>query len=146
MGKTPDLFRIDFNRRLREMLIKDEGYEKFPYRDTTGHITIGIGHNLSDNGLPDHIIERLFLHDIQTVEKQLRGELSYWKTLPDNARLVLLNMGFNLGINGLLQFKRMLAHVRLKEWKLAADEMLNSRWARQVGDRATRLAKLMREA
>lgn len=121
-----------------------EGVAKHPYRDTTGHWTIGVGRNLDDVGLDDDEIDLLLSHDI---DRRARNELSRvhpaWVLLSQARRDVLIDMMFNMGAPRLSQFHRMWAAVREERWADAAEEMLDSRWAEQVGDRAVRLAKMM---
>ena len=131
---------------LRDQLIRDEGKRLTPYRDTIGCLTIGVGHNLDAHGISDEVCDLLLTDDIARVEAGLRVRLP-WAT-PDRlgeARYgVLANMGFNLGVAGLMRFRLMLAAVEAGDWTEAAKEMLDSEWARQVGDRAERLAEQMR--
>lgn len=129
---------------LRRQLARDEGRRAKPYTDTTGHLTIGIGRNLDDVGLSDDEIDYLFEHDLRRTEDELLRVLPWVATL-DEARLgVLLNMSFNLGVAGLLEFRKMLAAVERGDWETAAQEMGDSVWATQVGGRAARLMLQMR--
>ena len=65
--------------------------------------------------------------------------MEWWNDLPEDLQRVMANMCFNLGITRLLKFKKFLAAMEDKEWDKAAVEMMDSRWATQVGARATRL-------
>jgi lysozyme len=128
---------------LEQELTRDEGKRKFAYKCTAGKTTIGIGRNLDDVGLTDEEIRLLFKHDIQRVCVDLDRALPWWRDMSDARQRVIVNMAFNLGINGLLKFKNTLAAMEAGECKRAAAGMLDSLWARQVGDRAKRLAKMM---
>ena len=126
------------------MLIKHEGLKLRPYRDTVGKLTIGTGRNLDDVGITKEEADYLLYNDIYRIEGEIINKLPVYSTLSDNRKIVLMNMGFNLGINGLLKFKKMIAAIENKEWIIAASEMLNSKWARQVKGRAIELAEIMR--
>lgn len=144
-------------------LTRDEGEKLKVYRCTAGKRTIGIGRNLDDvgisraetaalgitlasvlkNGITREQSRALFANDIAECERQLDAKLPWWRTLGDVRQRVLLNMCFNLGINGLLGFKNTLAKVQRADFAGAAAGMRASLWARQVGARAERLAAMM---
>lgn len=128
---------------LREQLMRDEGYRRFPYVDTVGKITIGVGRNLTDRGVSHAEVDSLLDHDIAEVEAALRAHLPWTDGLDEARRGVLLNMAFNLGLDGLLGFHHLLAAAQTGDWRAAAIAMLQSRWANQVGVRAQRLARQM---
>ena len=86
-------------------------------------------------------INECFKNDIEIVFKELDRSLSWWRELPDDLQLVLANMCFNLGITRLKKFKNFLGALSKQDWELAATEMMDSRWATQVGQRAVRLQK-----
>lgn len=127
-------------------LKRDEGLKLKPYRDTVGKWTIGIGRNLDDVGISEAEAEYLFNNDIDRTIAEMDQQMRWWQTLDTPRRRVLLNMGFNLGVPGLLKFVKTLAAVREGRYNDAADGMLASKWAGQVGDRAKRLAEMMRGA
>jgi len=130
------------NETLRKMLILDEGYESSLYADSVGKLTIGIGHNITDKGLRPDEIRLIYDNDVQEVKDELQPHK--WATDHDNIRqLVIIDMAFNLGMFKLMQFKKMIAALKNKDYTLAADEMMDSRWASQVGVRADRLHYMM---
>lgn len=122
----------------------DEGRRDRPYRDTVGKLTIGYGHNLDAEGLCEAALVAQLEYDMTKASRHLDRFLPWWAEKPDNAKRVLLNMTFNMGIGTVLTFKRTLEHIRLGRYKDAADALLQSRYATQVGDRAKRLAALLR--
>ena len=136
-----------FQDRLREMLIRHEGMRLKPYRCPAGKLTIGVGRNLEDVGISEYQAFYLLDNDIRRAEATAaecagrHGVL--WEGLPEDARLVLLNMAFNLGYR-LGGFRKMFAALRKGDYEDAAREMLDSRWARQVGQRAIELAEIMK--
>jgi len=133
----------DFKQKLQSVLRRHEGYEKFPYKCTAGKTTIGIGHNLDDNGLPDHIIQALFEYDIEQIANELSDRLEFFERLPETIQIVLLDMAFNLGVPRLMKFKKMLRFAELGEWFGVYQQMLDSKWAKQVGHRADDLSKMV---
>lgn len=129
---------------LISQLIRHEGLRLKPYRCIAGKLTIGIGRNLDDKGITEEEAMYLLTNDIEQCEFQLNKELPFFKTLDMARQDVLLNMCFNLGIKGLLGFKNTLAMIEVGNYEAAADNMLNSKWAYQVGDRAKELADIIR--
>jgi len=127
-------------------LIRDEGLRLKPYRCPAGKLTIGVGRNLEATGISR--IEAAFLlrNDIERCETEIINLLGpeVWDSLSEPRQRVLINMCFNLGINGLALFKRMLQALKEGDYEKAADEMLDSQWARQVTARVYRLDQMMR--
>ena len=132
--------------RIKEQLIRHEGLRLKPYRCTAGKLTIGYGRNLDDNGISKSEAYVLLENDIQNCERQLLDEIpEIYNCLDEARKSVLLNMCFNLGIAGLLGFNNTLAFVKAGDWERAANGMLASKWAKQVGRRAIELSELMRK-
>jgi lysozyme len=131
-------------QKLKDQLTIDENRKKKPYTDTVGKISIGVGRNLTDNGLSDSEIDMLLSNDIDDVISQLNVSLPWWTQMTDARQRVIANMTFNMGMDKVLEFKNTLAFMRTGQYDKAADGMLQSLWARQVGDRAKRLADMMR--
>lgn len=128
-------------------LRRDEGVVPSAYQDSLGYWTIGVGRLIDKRKggrLRDEEIEFLLMNDIAEKEEELDAAIPWWRTLSDARQRVLLSMCFNLGIKGLLGFKNTLAMVKSGDYAGAAVGMLNSKWAKQVGDRATRLSEMMR--
>ena len=130
-------------RALVRQITLHEGVRLRLYRCTAGKLTIGIGRNIEDRGITMAEAELLLRNDLADVRNGLANALPWVATLDDVRQRVLIDMAFNLGIGGLLQFERTLAAVRAGEFKRAAGMMLQSRWASQVGERAQRLARMM---
>jgi lysozyme len=127
---------------LVRQLIRDEGLRLKPYTDSVGKLTIGVGRNLTDVGISREEALSLLTADITSAEKLLDTELPWWRTLEAPRRRVLLNMAFNLGYR-LLTFKNTLRAAQEGRYEDAAEGMRASKWARQVGKRANRLAATM---
>ncbi len=131
--------------RLIKLLITHEGLRLKPYRDSVGKLTIGVGRNLDDVGITEEEALYLLKNDIKRVLDFLKERLPYWNGLTETRKMALVDMCFNLGPGGFLSFKRMLAALERGDYEQAAREMLDSKWARQVGRRAEELAEMMRE-
>lgn len=135
------------DEQLLAELRRDEGVVRHAYQDSLGWWTIGVGRLIDPRkggGLSDAEIDLLLANDVARVEAELDRRLPWWRTLDPARRRVLVNMAFNLGVGGLLGFRNTLRAVREGRWEDAAEGMLQSKWARQVGARATRLAAVMR--
>lgn len=115
-----------------------------PYWDTKGIPTIGYGRNLEGNGITEEEANYLFNNDLKRCEKELL-ECSWYIHQPECVQEALINMCFNLGIGRLKQFQRMIEALKVKNYTLAAQEVLNSLWATQVGQRAKDVAVMIRE-
>ncbi len=131
--------------KLKAQLIIDEGKRSRIYTDTVGRITVGVGRNLSDRALSDDEIELMLENDITLAAKELDRVAPWWKSLNDARQNVMANLMFNMGAPRLLGFKNFLAYAQAGRFDAASAELLNSKWATQVGERAQRLAKVMRE-
>ena len=128
---------------IQEQLILHEGKENKPYRCTADKLTIGVGRNLEDKGLTDDEIMYLLENDIKEAEQDLE-QFDWYSKLKWERKRAVIDMRINLGLRGLLSFKKMIAKIESEEWEEAAYEMLDSKWAAQVGMRSERLAKMMR--
>lgn len=128
------------------LTVYDDGDGKpiVPGKLVKGHPTVGIGRALDVNGISSDEANYLLANDISKAKIELAQALPWTTKLDDARKGVLLNMSFNLGVPGLLKFKQTLALVQSGDYNGAADAMLNSAWAQQVGARATRLSQQMR--
>ena len=140
--------------QLRKELEVDEGVKYEIYNDHLGYPTFGIGHLVRDTdpeagaavGTPvteDRVIEA-FNEDVETVLNDCTILYRDFNDLPEEAQLIIANMMFNLGRPRLSKFKGMKAGVDSRDWKKAADEMVDSAWYRQVPNRAGRLVTRMK--
>jgi len=133
--------------RIKEQLVRHEGLRLKPYRCPAGKLTIGYGRNLDDRGISQKEAYAMLERDIQDFERQLLDEIpDVYNGLDEVRQSVLLNMCFNLGMKGLLEFKNTLGFVAAGDWERAANGMLASKWAKQVGMRAIELSELMRKS
>jgi lysozyme len=131
------------NEALIRQLRLHEGERLKPYRCTAGKLTIGIGRNLEDRGITAAESAYLLANDVAAVQQQVLRSLPWVAQLDDVRQRVLIDMAFNMGIGGLLQFKNTLATIKAGDYTKAAAMMLDSKWAGQVGQRAERLSRMM---
>ena len=132
---------------LVEMIKRHEGFRQFPYKCSAGKLTIGFGRNLADNGIGYDEALILLCNDIDSAISDFYGLFGPSTTvadLPQPVYKALVDMMFNLGLTRFKGFKKMIAAVEAENWNLAADEMLDSKWSTQVGQRAIELAEMMR--
>ncbi len=130
-------------QRLKDQLIRHEALVLKPYKDSVGKWTIGVGRNLTDNGITADEALYLLDNDIKAVLNDLDREFPWWRRMNATRRDVLANMCFNLGITRLKGFKKALSAMQRRKWAETKREMLDSRWAVQVGSRAQELASQM---
>jgi lysozyme len=129
--------------QLKNLLMKQEGIRLKPYVCPMGKLTIGIGRNLEDNGITELEAFMFLESDLSIVEDQVRTMFLWFKDLDSIRQDVVLNMVFNMGLRRFLGFKNFIHGIEIKDYNLASKEMLNSRWAKQVGDRSIELSKMM---
>lgn len=129
---------------LEEQLIRHEGYRQFPYLCSAGKSTVAIGRNLDDRGISEEEAKYLLHNDITICKQELSLLYPIVKVLNIARYNVLINMCFNIGIVRLSGFKKMWAAIQIGAFNEAARQMLDSKWANQVGKRADELAKIMR--
>ena len=140
--------------KLREELEIDEGCKYEIYLDHLGYLTFGIGHLVTKDD-PEYDwevgtsidtvrVHETFEQDIKTVLSDCARLYSDFEDLPEEAQRVIANMMFNMGYTRLSKFKGMNRGVDARDWNVAADEMVDSRWYHQVTSRARRLVERMR--
>lgn len=128
---------------LRSMLIGHEGLKLKVYNDTLGIPTIGVGRNLRDKGISPSEAQFLCENDIADVTGALVHLFPWFLSLSSPRQMALIDMGF-MGPDKLRGFTGMIAAIQANDFQTASAQMLNSKWAAQVGVRATDLAKIMR--
>ena len=135
--------------KLREQLKIDEGVKYEVYKDHLGYPTFGIGHLVvegdEEHGKPvgtpvsEDRVNAVFESDVQKFVSESKKVFPNLDDLPEEAQQVIVNMCFNMGAPRLSKFKKFIAAVNDGNWSTAAVEMMDSRWATQVGVRAERL-------
>jgi lysozyme len=133
--------------QLRADLIRDEGWRPHVYEDSLGFFTIGYGFLVDKRrggGLPQHVADYWLDEVIRHVIEELRRRWPDLDQQPEPVQRALVNMAYQLGVPGLLKFRRMLAALRRGDREAAAVEALDSRWSVQTPNRAARVAALIR--
>lgn len=136
------MMTAEMSTKLKQLLVKHEGKETFPYIDTVGKITIGIGYNLSDRGVSEKWINEQYDTDVNYFYTSLMNDYPWFHHLNEVRQMVLVDMAF-MGYKRFQSFKKMLAWLSIFDYEKAAAEMLNSKWASQVHGRASELAGIM---
>lgn len=157
-------------QKLIDQLIRHEGEKLHVYICTAGFKTIGVGRNIETKGLTKEECDKLNLgtyeknsviaklevrgitkeesryllsNDIDYFTDELNKRLPWFISLPETAKIVLVNMAFNLGTGALLKFSKTLALISSGKFREASKEMLNSSWSKQVGNRAIELSSML---
>lgn len=128
---------------MTEMLVDHEGMRRKPYRCTAGKLTIGVGRNLDDRGISPDEAMYMLANDIKDARREMSAAFPWFDKLDDVRQAVLIDMCVNLGLSRLQGFRNTLALIGVGKYEAAAQEMLNSKWAEQVGRRAQRLSRMM---
>jgi lysozyme len=128
--------------RLLVDLKRDEGFRARPYKDSLGKLTVGYGHYLEDDEITEVAAADILKDDILLILDRLDQHIPWWRDLPEPAARALANMAFNLGVAGVLNFRLMISSLEEGDFTQAAVECLDSKYARQVGNRAVRIADL----
>ena len=125
----------------KRQLRRDEGVRRFAYKDTVGCLTIGVGRNLTDNGLQPEEIEMLLVNDLREADRVCQILFVNYLLIDPVRQAVLLELAFNVGGHRVISFLKMRECIKNQDWPGAARELLDSKWALQVGMRADRMAK-----
>ena len=131
---------LDF-KALIERIGVNEGFRSKPYKCSEGVLTIGHGLTWLTEEESLHILAGR----ISQLHLKLGDKLDWYDDIPPEIQGVVIEMCYQIGFTGFTKFKRAIAHMKDKEWRLASDEMLDSLWAKQTPNRANRLADIVRE-
>jgi lysozyme len=132
------------SEKLISMIKEHEGKKLKPYKCSEGYLTIGWGRNLDSNGISEEEAEQMLKNDIWDAQMDCIRNIKVWGSLDVVRQSVLIDMCFNMGISKLLKFKKTLNDINNKNYKAASLEMLDSKWAKQVGKRAKKLSEMMK--
>jgi lysozyme len=134
----------EFLDKQKQLTAQNESYRQFPYTDTTGHLTIGIGRNLSECGISYLEAFSLFQNDVDYFYSRLNSLVTCFDRLDIARQVVLVDICFNVGINGLLEFKQLLLALECNDFDRAAQEIINSKAYTQAPNRYQKNADIMR--
>jgi len=129
--------------KLIKELKRDEGVRLHPYRCSANKLTIGVGRNIEERGITEDEAEYLLNNDLAICIEEVESVFTWYYYITDNRKRAIINMVFNLGLTKLLKFKNFIAAMEAKDYLTAGKEMLDSRWAKQVGNRADRLEQMI---
>jgi lysozyme len=134
-------------KRLIETLKRHEGVKYYVYKDHLGYETIGVGRCLKQGvglGLTHDEVDYLLMNDINRCLEELDAAFPWFKDLTEIRREAMINLCFNLGLTRLRKFEKALAAMSIHNYEEAANEFLDSRWAKQVGNRAAEVTEMIR--
>ena len=132
-------------KTLIDRLKINEGFKSTVYKCTEGYDTIGYGFAIKDLVLTEEEASYFLANRVAQKHLQLSESLDWYDDLPPEVQGVVLEMVYQIGYSGVMRFRKMIANMKDKNWKGAADEMLDSLWAKQTPERANRLADIVRE-
>ena len=130
--------------KLIEQLKIHEGFRSTVYTCSGGKKTVGYGRNLQDIGISEEEAEMLLKNDIYEATNQLLNAFPFMATFSDVRISAMINFTFNVGIGTVRKFSNTIEYLKNKDWDAAADEMMDSKWAEQVGDRAIQITEQIR--
>ena len=119
----------------------DEGFREFMYKCSAGKTTIGYGLNL-EAGITEEEAHIILRHRLRRISRSL--DYNWYRNLNDVRKGVILNMVYQMGLTGVLKFRKMIAAMADNKFNTAADEMMDSAWFKQTPNRAQRLIDIMR--
>lgn len=123
---------------LIERLKAFEGYRRFAYECSQGKLTIGYGTVIENggHGIPEYIAELLIRDYLQTLVTRFEA-LPWYRMLDDHRQQAVVEMGYQMGFEGVLGFRKMIAAIEESDWSRVEAEALDSQWARQTPARAS---------
>jgi lysozyme len=131
----------DSRTHLNSGLMLDEGFRGRKYRDEKGNETIGYGINLETESIPEPIAQAWMQDKVMQIEHELWNVFPGYADLCEQRKSVLINMAYNAGVVGLMEFRKMIAALQAKDYDTAANEIIDSTI---TPTRAHRLATIMR--
>jgi lysozyme len=129
---------------LIEQIKESEGFRPTVYQCTEGYDTIGYGFAIKDLVLGIPICEIILERKIAELKLRIQQKLPFYDDMPEKAQDVIVEMCYQMGINGFSKFKKTIDHLMRKDYKAASVEMLDSRWATQTPNRAKKLSNQMK--
>jgi lysozyme len=129
--------------KLEEMLIEHEGLRFAPYECTEGYLTIGVGRNLQTVGISEDEAMLMLQNDIKRAKDSLK-QYEFWGWLDEVRKEALTDFMFNVGAGTFAKFKNMIGALESADFERASNELLDSRYAKQVGRRAETIASMIR--
>ena len=129
---------------LLEKIKHHEGFVEHVYDDSLGIPTIGYGFAIKDLVLEEDLCDEILLRKLRILGKSVIGKFPFFDSLPSDCKTVLMEMCYQLGVTGVSKFKKALKAMEDGDWEKAADEMLDSKWAKQTPNRAKEMSNIIR--
>ena len=129
---------------LLESIKHHEGFVKHVYDDSLGIPTIGYGFAIKDLVLEEDLCDEILLRKLRILGRSVMGKFPFFDSLPSDCKDVLMEMCYQLGVTGVSKFKKALKAMEDGDWEKAADEMLDSKWAKQTPNRAKEMSNIIR--
>jgi len=133
----------DMNNLL-ERIKHHEGFMDKVYKCTEGYDTIGYGFAIKDLILDEDLAEEILIRKVEKLITRVRDKFTWLDTVPPQVQGVIVEMSYQMGVTGVSKFKKALHAMQMLQWKLAADELMDSRWAKQTPNRAKELSNIIR--
>ena len=131
-------------KSLLESIKKHEGFVEHVYDDSLGIPTIGYGFAIKDLVLDEDIAEDILIRKLERLKRNANSRFKWLEDMPVVVQEVILNMCYQLGVTGVSKFRKAISALQEGDWDEAANEMLDSLWARQTPYRATELSNIVR--
>ena len=129
---------------LLESIKHHEGFVEHVYDDSLGIPTIGYGFAIKDLVLEEDLCDEILLRKLRILGRSVMGKFPFFDSLPSDCKDVLMEMCYQLGVTGVSKFKKALKAMEDGDWEKAADEMLDSKWAKQTPRRAKEMSDIIR--
>jgi|TARA_R110002073_G_scaffold47737_1_gene129031 lysozyme len=129
---------------LLESIKHHEGFVEHVYDDSLGIPTIGYGFAIKDLVLQEDLCDEILLRKLRILGRSVMGKFPFFDSLPSECKSVLMEMCYQLGVTGVSKFKKALKAMEDGDWEKAADEMLDSKWAKQTPNRAKEMSNIIR--
>ena len=129
---------------LLESIKHHEGFVEHVYDDSLGIPTIGYGFAIKDLVLEEDLCDEILLRKLRKLGRSVMGKFPFFDSLPPDCKEVLMEMCYQLGVTGVSKFKKALKAMEDGDWEKAADEMLDSKWAKQTPRRAKEMSDIIR--
>ena len=129
---------------LLESIKHHEGFVEHVYDDSLGIPTIGYGFAIKDLILDEDIAEDILMRKLEKLKRNANARFQWLEDMPQEVQAVVLNMCYQLGVTGVSKFRKAISALQEGDWDEAANEMLDSLWARQTPNRATELSNIVR--
>ena len=129
---------------LKSQIKSHEGFESRVYKCTNGFDTIGYGFAIKDLVMSEGMAEEILIEKLTDLMSKVRKRFDWLDSVPREVQGVIIEMSYQMGVSGVSKFKKALHAMQMFQWEKAADELLDSRWAKQTPNRAKELSDIVR--